>query len=319
MFGFYVIILDVNGVKQKNACIDLGSNMCRLLIGKPDPTKALGFSIVSTYAVLVSLGKNETFINQKSVNRAIAALKKCKSVIDQHQDIQAHCMATAIFRSATNSNQVLDEIYNACKIEFKIVDPGEEIMMSGLGALDVMPNGFNLVMDMGGGSTEIGLFHKEKNNLELMQWTSIPCGLFFFSVPRKSTQPICIDSHKCFLSFIRSTKSRIGNTKIPMIICRSGIMSVIGNYIKHNHGVPQTSLHGYSFERDTALNLITNLAELSNESMLKQKLVSSKYHLNTIKGMSYFTLNLLNKFPVEQVILCNGGVKEGMMHLACKQ
>ena len=308
----------MNGVKQKNACIDLGSNMCRLLIGRPDPTKPGGFSIITTYAILVSLGKNETFINQKSINRAISALKKCKSVIDQHPEIRSHCMATAIFRSATNSTEVLHEIYNECKLEFKIVDPGEEIMMSGFGTMDVMPNGFNLVMDMGGGSTEIGLFHKEKGNLELLHWTSIPCGLFFFSVPRKSNQPICIDSHKCFLSFLRTIKARVGGNKIPMIICRSGIMSVITNYMKHNQGFTRHNIHGFSFEKKVIMNLLNNLVDLSNESILKQKLVSTKYHLTTIRGMSRFTLNMLTKFPIGEVILCNGGVKEGMMYLACK-
>ena len=72
------------------ACIDLGSNMCRMIIAIPNPSFPLGFYVKKSFSMLISIGQNPSLIDSKSVARALKALIKCKGIIDSFSKNKAH-------------------------------------------------------------------------------------------------------------------------------------------------------------------------------------------------------------------------------------
>lgn len=304
--------------KQNHACIDLGSNMCRLLIGQSESDKPLGFNIVRSYAVLISLGKNDAFINQRGVHKTTKAVEQCKALVAEYRCSDMFCIATAIFRSAYNAEKLLKLIESKMEVSFRIIDPGEEIMLSAFGCRDILLNGHSFVMDMGGGSTEVGLFYKQDAQIDMLGWVSLPCGLFFFSGRNLTSKPMPPDSHKVLNAFLHRSKSLISG-KSSLVICRSGIMSIISTFLCKKNNISKTSIHGRVFEKRQIIKTINTIMDMSDVQILQQKLVSNSNYLCSIKGMLIFTKELLNRLPVEIVILGNGGVKEGMMYLACQK
>lgn len=298
------------------ACIDLGSNMCRMLIGCPSKGKPLGFKIVKSCSILISLGKNSDVIDTKGVGRALKALEKCRNVLSQYSGVKVNCIATAIFRSASNAQEVLKSIYEKVGFLFRISDPGEEIMFSACGCKDIFLQGLSFVMDMGGGSTEIGLFERSKDSIKMLDWISLPYGLFYFGALDANHKPIPTDSYKALLAFLGDKKMLI-RSKISMIICRSGIMTLIASYICRKQNIHKSLIHGRIFDAQYIIKSINSILQMSDLEILQQKLVSNTSHLSSTRGTMLFTREILRRLPVQFVILGNGGVKEGMMHLIC--
>ena len=301
---------------QVHACIDLGSNMCRMLIAMPNVARPLGFQVLKTSSTLVSLGKNSNTIDNKGVQRILEALQKCIELLKTYQQPIINCVATAIFRSAKNGPEVLKLIYEKFGLVFCISDPGEEVMFSAIGCRDMLLEGHSFLMDMGGGSTELGLFKKTKNVIEMVDWISLPYGLFYFGTSFNDRKPIPTDAHKALSVFIENKLSII-KSKVSITICRSGIMTIISAYLCKKNNINKDMIHGRIFEISYIIRTINAILEMSDIEIVQEKLISNTAHLVSTRGTLNFTKEVLQQLPVEFVILSNGGVKEGMMSLAC--
>jgi exopolyphosphatase/pppGpp-phosphohydrolase len=310
---YMIPLAEMLSKSQVHACIDLGSNMCRILIATPNPNKALGFQVLKTSSNLVSLGKNSSVIDNKGTQRMFEALQKCIDLLKPHRNASIQCVATAIFRSASNGAEVLNLIYERFGLIFRISDPGEEVMFSAVGCRDILLEGTSFLMDMGGGSTEIGLFSKNRNVIQMLNWISLPYGLFYFGTTFDYKKPIPTDSHKALSVFISDSLSLIKG-KISITICRSGIIS---NYICKRNGIRKEMIHGRIFEISHIIKVINSILEMSDIEIIQQKLISNTSHLVSTRGTLNFTKDILRQLPVQFVVLGNGGVKEGMMCLAC--
>ena len=290
--------------------------MCRILIATPNPHKSLGFQVLKTSSNLVSLGKNSTFIDNKGTQRICEALQKCIDLLKPYRNPSIHCVATAIFRSASNGTEVLNLLYDKFGLIFRISDPGEEVMFSAVGCRDILLEEASFLMDMGGGSTEIGLFNKNRNVIQMLNWISLPYGLFYFGTNFDYKKPIPTDAHKALSMFISNSSSLIKG-KISITICRSGIMTIISNYICKRNGIRKEMIHGRIFEINFIIKVITSILDMSDIEIIQQKLISNTSHLVSTRGTLNFTKDILKQLPVQFVVLGNGGVKEGMMCLAC--
>lgn len=294
------------------ACIDLGSNMCRMIIAIPNSSLPLGFYIKKSFSMLISIGQNPSLIDSKSVGRALKALIKCKGIIDSFSKITYVCIGTAIFRSATNSLEVIRALKEKSGISIKICDPSEEIALSSYGCEDVFVSKYSFLIDMGGGSTEIGLCEKSKTGLRILDWISLPYGLFYFS--EDVVKPIPTDAHKIILQFASRS-----HQKIPMIISRSGIMKMISNYICKKIMISQDLIHGKVFEINYVIKAIDQILRMNDLDLLKNGIVSNALHIKSSKASIVFTKMILRTLPIDFVILSHGGVKEGMMNAICKR
>ena len=298
-------------LKNYYACIDLGSNMCRMIIATPNPSFPLGFRIKRSFSMLISIGQNPNMIDSKSALRALRAIVKCREIIDLYPKITRVCIGTAIFRSAENAHEVINYLKEKSGIKIKVCDPSEEIILSAYGSEDVFVNKYSFLMDMGGGSTEIGLVEKSKSELKLIDWISLPYGLFYFSEdPIRSIQT---DAHKIILKF-----GEQNIPKIPIIISRSGIMNIISNYICKKISISRELIHGKVFEVGYVVRAIDQILRMNDLELIKNGIVSNILHIKSSRGSILFTKTILKTLPIDLVILSHGGVKEGMMNTVCR-
>ena len=140
--------------KQRVAAIDIGTNSTNLLIAD-----ANGNDIVREVHV-TGLGRgvvNTNSLNDEAIERTVSRLRHYAGLIQQHKVEALRVTATEACRRATNANVFLDQAESVLGVRPSIIAGTEEGRLAYSGALSHLPShdGITLVIDIGGGSTEI--------------------------------------------------------------------------------------------------------------------------------------------------------------------
>lgn len=145
--------------KQRVAAIDIGTNSTNLLIAD-----ANGNDVVREVHV-TGLGRGVVHANtlsDEAMERTIARLQNYAELIGQHQVESLRVTATEACRRATNAHVFLDRAEAVLGVRPAIIAGTEEGRLAYCGALSHLSphDGITLVVDIGGGSTEIMIGEK---------------------------------------------------------------------------------------------------------------------------------------------------------------
>lgn len=147
------------GVKRSAtyAALDLGTNNCRLLIAE---SLGDGFRVVDSHSRIVRLGEglNATGrLSERAMQRAFEALQTCGDKIKKNKVSKVRCITTQACRAAANGSEFVAEVKSRTGLTLETITPKEEAKLALLGSLDLVDDAkdFALVVDIGGGSTEL--------------------------------------------------------------------------------------------------------------------------------------------------------------------
>jgi len=146
------------GASRTYAALDLGTNNCRLLVAEMSASG--GLRIVDSFSQIVSLGEGLAASGQLSetaMGRAMDALRKCSDKVKKHRPVRARFIATQACRAASNGRVFLNDVRRSVGLRMETISPKEEAKYALLGSLDLVDpaSDFALVIDIGGGSTEL--------------------------------------------------------------------------------------------------------------------------------------------------------------------
>jgi len=168
------------------AAIDLGTNNCRLLIATPAPE---GFRVVESFSRIVRLGDGLSRtgrLDDKAMDRAVAALAICADKIRRRRAVKVRAVATQACRAAENGAAFIDRIARETGLRFTVISPREEAKLSVAGCLNLLDRTAEaaLVVDVGGGSTELSWVDLKPDRAgrakpvpPVKAWLSIPVGV----------------------------------------------------------------------------------------------------------------------------------------------
>ncbi len=147
------------------ASIDIGTNTVILLIAKIDLIRSSLIPLVNVHK-MPRIGKGVVSGGQISQTKII----ELKEIITEYLQIandykvdKILATATNVFRIASNANQIIENIKNELGIDIKIASGDDEAILSFLGATSAIADNRKLiVIDIGGGSTEIIIGNKTK-------------------------------------------------------------------------------------------------------------------------------------------------------------
>lgn len=140
------------------AVIDIGTNSILLLVGAlTEGGYIRAYLQISAVTRLGEALERSGMITQEAVERSAAALEECRSVLESEGVEEVAVVATEVLRAAKNRSIFLERIRAQFGWKIKILSGEEEAKYSYLGALDAVTKTGEkcLVMDVGGGSTEI--------------------------------------------------------------------------------------------------------------------------------------------------------------------
>jgi len=143
------------------AAIDMGTNSFHMIIAKKENNQV---QVLDREKIVVRLGeggRDYDYITPDAEKRAIAALKSFKVIAKKYNAIM-QAVATSAVREAKNQKEFLYKVYKETGIKVKVIPGQEEGRLIYLGVLQIIPayEQHALVVDIGGGSTEIILGYK---------------------------------------------------------------------------------------------------------------------------------------------------------------
>ena len=185
--------------------IDIGSNTIRLCI-----YEAAGGDINLLFnnkntAGLAGYVKNGA-LTQKGIKKACSVLKQYKATVKNLPVEKLFVFATASLRNITNTDEALQTVYNETGLEVEVLTGGQEAVYDFIGAARSMSLERGILIDIGGGSTELLVYEKGKiqNSVSfplgsLSMYSSCVSGLF----PKKKEKKEIISRTE---EFIKSVK-----------------------------------------------------------------------------------------------------------------
>jgi len=162
------------------ASIDIGTQTIRLLIADSDsPGKLIP---VYRDRTIIRLGEGMTANNclqERPVERALTFIKNYINIAHQYEAQNIFAVATSCVREAQNGKDFLDNIYRETGVAVRLLSGYEEAGLSLRGVESVFQDqqGHSLVIDIGGGSTELILTNGA--TVEVME--SLPLGVVHLS------------------------------------------------------------------------------------------------------------------------------------------
>lgn len=161
--------------------LDLGTNNCRLLIAKPSRD---GFRVVDSFSRIVRLGEGLSRtgrLDNAAMDRAYDALMACAERVARKgvESDRLMAVATQACRQAENGAEFIDRVRTGTGLRLRIIDPVEEAKLAVEGCLNLFDPEAEaiLVVDVGGGSTELSWLRRKGERFEMQSWMSAPIGV----------------------------------------------------------------------------------------------------------------------------------------------
>lgn len=166
------------------AAIDLGTNNCRLLIAEQADT---GFRVLDSFSSMVRLGEGLAAtgrLSEAAMSRTLSALEVCAAKMKASAVTRVRCVATQACRVAENGLDFLERIRVRLGLRFALIEPEEEAQLAVLGCASLIdaPREVALVVDVGGGSTELSWVDARRSDegpfaLSILRSISLPYGV----------------------------------------------------------------------------------------------------------------------------------------------
>ncbi len=145
---------------MKTAALDLGSNSFLCLISETDQQGKL--LVYEDESIITRLGQSvqkEGKLTKESLIRAASAFARFKELIDQHKVLKVQAVTTAAAREASNFSE-LEALGLQYGIPISLISGEKEAELSFSGAVDDSAKKNSLLLDIGGGSTEMAYYQK---------------------------------------------------------------------------------------------------------------------------------------------------------------
>lgn len=144
------------------AAIDCGTNSIRLLIARQETAHGPLLDLERRMEIVrLGYGVDRTGrFDPEAVERTLAATRAYAALIAHHGAERVRFVATSATRDASNRDVFLDGVRETLGVEVEVVTGQEEAELSFRGAVTTLPGipaGPRLVVDIGGGSTELVL------------------------------------------------------------------------------------------------------------------------------------------------------------------
>ena len=161
--------------------LDLGTNNCRLLIARPARD---GFRVVDSFSRIVRLGEGLSRtgrLDDAAMERAYEALVLCGERVAKKgvDSTRLMAVATQACRQADNGAAFIERVREGTGLRLRIIDPSEEARLSVEGCLNLFDDRAEavLVVDVGGGSTELSWLKRSDGGFASAGWMSAPIGV----------------------------------------------------------------------------------------------------------------------------------------------
>jgi len=291
---------------MKFGAIDIGTNAARLLIGRIiESDEGLYLNKISYTRIPLQLGK-DVFdfgeISEKKSKKLIQTMKAFKIIADIHETNQITAVATSAMRDAKNSAFIIDKIKKKTGVNLVVISGKQEAktILKAFELLEFNQKESFIVIDVGGGSTEINIFENGNN---------------------KSSKSFDIGTLRLLNNKVKKSKwNDLNNWLLEHIDSSHNykIFGTGGNINKIHKILEGKYMKG--IKTKAIMGLRKKLIPLDNDRRMHDFFIKPDRTDVIIPAMDIF-LHILNKLEADSIIVPKIGLSDGLiykMHLSKK-
>ena len=303
------------------AAIDIGTNSIHMVVVQINPTLPT-FTIIAKEKDTVRLGDRNLKTGEltpEAIERAMAALRRCKDLAVSFNADQIIGVATSAAREAPNGKQFLQRVESELGLFVNLISGQEEARRIYLGVLSGMEfNGDpHIIIDIGGGSTELIL----GDSHEARFLSSTKVGAVRLTQEYVTTDPISDEEFLYLQAYVRGLLERpvaelralLEPDEVPQLVGTSGTIETLAIInAKEKIGEEPDPLSGYQMSREDLKELIERFASMDYEERLDVSGMSEKRAEIIIAG-AIVLLEAMTMLELDSITICERALREGMI------
>ncbi|MCW2277595.1 exopolyphosphatase [Heliophilum fasciatum] len=293
--------------------IDLGSNSVRLMIvGVADDGS---YKLLDEAKESVRLSEHmgaEATLKPAAIERTIAALRLFQHLCRAYGVTETIAVATAAVRQATNQGQFLQQVYEATGLRVRVFSGMEEAQAVHIGVANTLdaPNG--LIVDIGGGSTEIILMQDR----QLIQAISLPYGAVNLTETVLEGHKLSDEQIRKLEDFLRSQFAAIPwltGITAPVLIGIGGTIRNLSKIDRKRKKYSLSIMHNYRMKCKDASEIYRQLRGQNLEQRKKTPGLS-RDRADIIVAGSAIVHILSEMTQAKEMIVSGSGLRDGLWY-----
>lgn len=287
--------------------IDLGSNTIRLTIYRfeKDALKLL----LSKKSIAGLLGYIENgALSTKGINKASSVLSNFKDIMENFGIETAYVFATASLRSISNSKDVMQIIKANTGFEIELISGNEEAVLDYCGASKAVDMESGLLIDIGGGSTELVSFE----NKAVINAVSIPVGSLNLSLKHvNAVLPKKINIKK-MTDDIKHEIQKI-NPSIQSRETACGVGGTLRATRKLYNDIYKLPLDNMEMEAEKLFDILS-IYKTDRKEIIRRVIQLAPDRIHTIIAGMVILSTVLKKYHCSRIVVSTYGVREGYLY-----
>lgn len=287
--------------------VDIGSNTVRLVIYKLSKTSYKTLISKKHMAGLAGY-VDEGSLNESGVAKALSVIKSCQKTCTNLQIEKIYYFTTASLRNIRNSTMVIDKIEKQLNIKIDLISGEEEARLDFIGSRQSVKLESGVLIDIGGGSTEIVLFKKNK----IDQALSLPMGsLKMYSLFVDELLPTSDE--------IDAIRNYVNLELQPIIASQKKAIAVgvgVGGTVRAARKLYRDILNTEDYPSALPMSIVTSMVDDYNTNELAPllriaRIIPERIH-TIIPGMVILE-EVAKVFQIESILVSDTGVREGYL------
>ncbi|MAO64638.1 MAG: hypothetical protein CL666_06535 [Balneola sp.] len=298
------------------AAIDIGTNTVLLLVadvisGQLKP--------VHEEQRIPRLGRGvdaDRIINEEATRRVSEALREYKVILENDfSDVEDVIVtATSAVRDARNREEFMASIKEETGFEIRLLSGREEAEWTAAGALsvlDIPSDSETLILDIGGGSTEIAYL----NNGEVVDGHSYDMGSVRFTERfLKSDPPSKVEIERCREEIQRFYGDRLFDiVNDPVAVGVAGTVTTLAAIAQDLRSYQPEKLAGFILKRSHIEEVIHEFATRGSQEMLERFPVYLRGRADIFMAGMLILEGFLDQFELNSLTVSTGGIRHGAL------
>jgi exopolyphosphatase/guanosine-5'-triphosphate,3'-diphosphate pyrophosphatase len=302
------------------AAIDCGTNSIRLLIADIDGTN---FREVIRLMEVVRLGQGVDKTGEfhpDAIARTLAAVDIYAAEIAKRGVEKIRFCATSATRDATNRDLFIEGVFERLGIRPEVISGDEEARLSFMGATKDLPasDGPFLVIDIGGGSTEIIWLAKTPEGPKARLTASVPVGVVSLAesygahaASREGFDRMRADLQERFAPFAREMGGGF-DVRRNHLLGTSGTVTTLAAIALKLPRYNRTRVDGSWHETRHMLNVVERLVGMDTQALSGIGSIGTERADLMLPGCAIFSA-ICSLWPSPVLRVADRGLREGML------
>ncbi|KRL13197.1 exopolyphosphatase [Levilactobacillus zymae DSM 19395] len=254
----------------------------------------------------------EKVLQPDAIDRTLAALSDFKDVYSQLEKPDIHAVATAAVRQASNQKAFLKQVKEQLGLSLKVISGATEARYDYLGVINTLPMVNGLIVDTGGGSSELILVQ----NQQLKHVVSIPLGSVTLS--QNYLEADVVESASLFkaMTFVNNVFNDVWwlreATNLPIIGLGGANRTLAKINRRKKNFLNAEDVHGYKLTDEDVYETLTQLLGLDLEGRKKVPGLAKERADIIVGGLIPVTL-LMRLLDSQQITFSNAGLRDGIL------